>query len=296
MSGVFLLLLEHNRLVGRRNSAKIKSKMSRLPIPGQDDGTWGTILNDFLSVEHNADGTLKSSGSLASKVDKSTLTAKGDLYVATTAAAVTRQPVGADGTALTADSSQSTGVRWVQQDPGSYPASGYGMVAITADPLLVQHASFSSGALFIVRMWIPYGAPVRFVGVGIDTAPTGAPANQNGVTIYSDDGQTQLATIIDPNFWNVSGPGWQWGTLSASVAGGRFVRVAILINGWSGASLFYHNVDRGGSADTVINGGRDSSQRRVSFNNGVNTFPATFAPTSYGTSTEYLPLIGLAAT
>ena len=30
----------------------------RLPISGQDDGTWGTILNDFLSVEHNADGTL----------------------------------------------------------------------------------------------------------------------------------------------------------------------------------------------------------------------------------------------
>ena len=32
---------------------------ARLPIPGQDDGTWGGILNTFLSVEHNADGTLK---------------------------------------------------------------------------------------------------------------------------------------------------------------------------------------------------------------------------------------------
>lgn len=31
----------------------------RLPIPGQDDGTWGDILNGFLEVEHNADGTLK---------------------------------------------------------------------------------------------------------------------------------------------------------------------------------------------------------------------------------------------
>ena len=30
----------------------------RLPIPGQDDGTWGEILNDFLEVSHNADGTL----------------------------------------------------------------------------------------------------------------------------------------------------------------------------------------------------------------------------------------------
>jgi hypothetical protein len=31
----------------------------RLPIPGQDGGMWGTILNDFLEVEHLPDGTLK---------------------------------------------------------------------------------------------------------------------------------------------------------------------------------------------------------------------------------------------
>ncbi len=43
--------------------------MSRLPQPGGDDGTWGNILNDYLSVEHNADGTLKSGGSLATKAD-----------------------------------------------------------------------------------------------------------------------------------------------------------------------------------------------------------------------------------
>lgn len=34
--------------------------MSRLPTPGADDGTWGNVLNDFLSVAHNADGSLKS--------------------------------------------------------------------------------------------------------------------------------------------------------------------------------------------------------------------------------------------
>ncbi len=31
--------------------------MARLPIPGSDDGTWGDVLNDFLSQEHNSDGT-----------------------------------------------------------------------------------------------------------------------------------------------------------------------------------------------------------------------------------------------
>ena len=33
--------------------------MARLPIPGSDDGTWGEILNNFLSIEHNSDGTQK---------------------------------------------------------------------------------------------------------------------------------------------------------------------------------------------------------------------------------------------
>jgi hypothetical protein len=38
---------------------------SRLPIIGGDYDSWGTVLNDFLSIAHNADGTLnKASGSV----------------------------------------------------------------------------------------------------------------------------------------------------------------------------------------------------------------------------------------
>lgn len=43
--------------------------MTRLPTPGSDTGAWGDILNTFLNVEHNADGTLKASGSLAAKAN-----------------------------------------------------------------------------------------------------------------------------------------------------------------------------------------------------------------------------------
>lgn len=32
---------------------------NRLPTPGADEGTWGTVLNNFLGVAHNNDGTLK---------------------------------------------------------------------------------------------------------------------------------------------------------------------------------------------------------------------------------------------
>ena len=33
--------------------------MARLPIPGSDNGTWGDILNAYLGVSHNSDGTVK---------------------------------------------------------------------------------------------------------------------------------------------------------------------------------------------------------------------------------------------
>ncbi len=31
--------------------------MARLPTVNGDDGNWGTVLNEFLEVEHNSDGT-----------------------------------------------------------------------------------------------------------------------------------------------------------------------------------------------------------------------------------------------
>lgn len=43
--------------------------MPRLPIPGADENVWGEVLNEFLRVEHNPDGTLKPNGSLASKAN-----------------------------------------------------------------------------------------------------------------------------------------------------------------------------------------------------------------------------------
>lgn len=44
--------------------------MVRMPTPGGDQGQWGAILNDFLSVEHNADGSLKKATDIAAKYEK----------------------------------------------------------------------------------------------------------------------------------------------------------------------------------------------------------------------------------
>ena len=57
--------------------------MARLPQPGQDNGAWGDILNDFLTTAHEADGTLKDipqskitnlTADLAAKADTATVT------------------------------------------------------------------------------------------------------------------------------------------------------------------------------------------------------------------------------
>lgn len=48
-------------------------------------------------------------------VQPATLTAKGDTYAATGSGVVTRQPVGTDGYALVADSTQTTGLKYAQQ-------------------------------------------------------------------------------------------------------------------------------------------------------------------------------------
>jgi len=42
--------------------------MARLPNPGGDDNTWGNILNDYLLVAHDTDGTLKADAVDASNI------------------------------------------------------------------------------------------------------------------------------------------------------------------------------------------------------------------------------------
>lgn len=86
--------------------------MARLPIPGSDGGSWGSILNDFLLQEPNPDGTLKirTSGDLdiplATASVKGVVQLAGDLggtaAVPTVPALATKQNADATLTALAA--------------------------------------------------------------------------------------------------------------------------------------------------------------------------------------------------
>jgi hypothetical protein len=54
--------------------------MSRLPTPDGDNNIWGTVLNDYLSVSHNSDGTLKVSVTDASKLQGTPVSSTDPTY------------------------------------------------------------------------------------------------------------------------------------------------------------------------------------------------------------------------
>ena len=77
--------------------------MPRLPILGQDSGTWGDILNEYLSVSHNTDGTIKpssvpSSGATGPQGPTGSTGPQGATGAGTTGATGPQGPTGSTGT------------------------------------------------------------------------------------------------------------------------------------------------------------------------------------------------------
>lgn len=97
--------------------------MARLPIPGSDENTWGTLLNDYLSVAHDASGVLKSDAVNSSAIQDDSITesklASGS---------------GTNGQVLTKNTGASGGLEWAAATAASdATTTSKGIVQLAGD-------------------------------------------------------------------------------------------------------------------------------------------------------------------
>ena len=97
--------------------------MARLPTPGSDRDTWGTILNDYLTVSLDNDGTVKAGAIDASAIQNNVIT-NAKLNVGS----------GSDGQVLTKDSIASGGFKWAPSSGASPATAGsLGTIQLAGD-------------------------------------------------------------------------------------------------------------------------------------------------------------------
>ena len=148
--------------------------MPRLPQPGGDEGNWGTILNDYLSAAHNADGTLKTASISESQLD-TTVQAKLNSVAGSPGATGATGPQGAQGTS---GPQGATGPQGVAGATGATGAPGSG--ATTLDQLTdVTTTGVTSGQVlkYDGTQWAP-AADATGGGGGGGNVPTGGDPNQ----------------------------------------------------------------------------------------------------------------------
>jgi len=238
--------------------------MSRLPVPGSDAGHWGEVLNDFLLVSHNDDGTLKPDNTMASKE-----------YVDAAAANVVRTANGSP-----------------------YPISAYGFVSTSG--VIEAFSGESSFGACLTRMFIPAGTPIKAAGTLVRrTATLDTPGQENSFAIYEDDGTFVTKTASDDTLWAAAG--WQIRPLQSVIpaySADRFVWLGGTVNGMSVAPWVSY-INAGPTPAPPLGGpftgGYVASHRRgLYFSSSLTSWPASFDMTTAGIDYGYLPLVILA--
>src|SRR6266496_330923 len=163
--------------------------MSRLPVPGSDNGVWGDVLNDFLLVAHDSLGSIKSGvigDSQISSISESKIT---NLVSDLAAKEVTANKGAANGYA---GLDGSTKVPIAQLPTGS-TSSTVSLGNHTHTATLALSAFSKQGTLVTTTgaSRLPIEATYAIAGVRlmVGTAPTGSSlivdVNKNGTTIFT---------------------------------------------------------------------------------------------------------------
>jgi hypothetical protein len=224
-------------------------------------------------------------------VQASIVDAKGDLLAGTGDNTIARLPVGTDGQAVVADSSQASGLRYVDRQIGDFPFAGDGLIAASAPLTNFRDNSSLGAAGWAVRLPIPAGKPITTCWgsvVGVGTVGAGG---VNGFAVYDDAGNLLSSTVDDNNLWTVGGVRSK--PLPAAIAAqssDRYVYLAMRITGYSAPPT--HPFCQGQAGGQLLDGLFGAGRRR-----GVVLSGSSWAgtiDTATGTSPSgYTPFLAL---
>lgn len=170
--------------------------MARLPIPGSDSGTWGDILNEYLSQVHNSDGTLKADSVGSAQLQDNSVTGDALAPNAVTAAAIA--PNSVTNAALASDSVNATII-----------ADGSIVNTLIADGT-IQEVKLSAALQTKINSTAPVTSVATKTGavtlekadVGLDQVDNTSDATKNSATATLTN-----KTLVDPTINNyIMGP------------------------------------------------------------------------------------------
>lgn len=152
--------------------------MARLPAPGGDADQWGIILNDFLLQDHNADGTLKTAGTLTNYVtntdsrltDSRTPLAHASTHAANGSDAVTPTAIGALAASQTL-SAAPTSVFWTIKHNHTTQSSDPNIYEIYSSSTPVSWMNEWGGLRFRIPSTAAYDAAIRIIAATSQSGP-----------------------------------------------------------------------------------------------------------------------------
>lgn len=264
---------------------------ARLPVPGSDDGTWGTVLNDFLSQSLANDGTIKPGVVGASQIADAALPqVKIQNLTSDLAAKVDDTSVGTANGVASLNGGGKVPTSQISFNGDFYPLSEYGFFTASAN-LNCFTASSTIGSFFFTRVLVPAGRAINAVGTVVSGAGTFSGASGNCFCIYDDSGVLVATTPVDDTLWSATG--WRVGVFSTPIPAqstDRFVYATPFVKSYSpGPYIVYNNV---GNQELFYRGYNKPNHRRA-FYAGGSSVPTSFDPTSFGTESSYLPLLAL---
>jgi lysophospholipase L1-like esterase len=263
-----------------------------------------TLLNQGAIFQYKSSSAIwyASSTDLAlSQLDsryanQSTLTTKGDLYVATGSATLTRLAVGTNNQVLTADSAQTAGVKWAAASGGGITGTAAELSAVggwmspsangfklwTAPPMLgAVTTGLTAGFVYFQRIFVPVTTTISTLSIYVGTA--GTSVSNSFLGLYDSSGA--LLSGSGDISTSLQSAGLTTGTLGSAqtITGSTtaFVWAGILVGAATSLALLRHTST---TAYTNVNLTAANSNAARGSTGSLTALPSSQTPSSLSQS------------